>query len=105
MTPRDLLVNSLIAVMVLAPLAALTVIALRSRRRGWWLAAPWLLLGLIWLMLLQLFQSLDIIGDGKLETAVVGTGFFAGWLTMCIFLVALTVAGPKLPPPGIAGHK
>ena len=105
MAARELLMNSLIAVLGLTPIVALTVIAYRSRRTGWWLAAPWLLLGMIWLALLQLFYSMGLTQGGEGRSALVGSGFLASWLSMSIFLIALTLAGPKLPPPGVVLKK
>lgn len=101
----ELLVNSLMALMGATPLLALVVITRRWRRNLWWQAAPLGLLLVIWLVLLQVFYSLRLIGDGRLATALVGTGFVAAWLAMSIVLVTLAIAGPKLPPPGVIGQK
>lgn len=101
----SLLVNALMALMGAVPLFSLMVIARRWRRNLWWQVAPLGLLAALWLGLLQVFYSLDLIGAGRLATALVGTGFFAAWLTMSIVLVVLAFTGPNLPPPGVVSQK
>ncbi len=107
MQPSELLTRSLMIVMALTPLVALTIIAARSRRGRWWMAAPWALLLGLWAGLLQLFIVTGIGGEGPsaFGTSLIGSGFGAAWLTLCVFVAALAIAGPKLPPPGLVSKK
>lgn len=101
----SLLTTALMALMGAAPFLAMMVIARRWRRNLWWQVAPLGLLAALWLVLLQVFYSVDLIGAESLATSIAVTGVFAAWLTMSIFLVVLAFTGPKLPPPGVVAHK
>ena len=101
----ELLGNALLSLMAATPLLALMVITRRWRRNIWWQVAPLGLLAALWLVLLLVFDGMNLIGEERLATALIGTGFLAAWLTMSIFLAALAFAGPKLPPPGVVAQK
>lgn len=101
MKPGDWVVFGLLLLMALAPLVAATVFTHRVGRRGWWLAAPWAGLAGLMLACLQIFHSLQIIRGGLNSTAFLAAGLISAWFTLTIFLIVLTVAGPKLAPPGV----
>lgn len=95
-----------VLLMMLAPLGALTVVSLRLRRKGWWLGAPWVLLILGALAVLQAFQSMDLLNEqGDSVIGIMLAGLIVCWLGLTIWLIVLTAAGPKLPPPGIAARR
>lgn len=94
---------ALIVAAAAAPLVALTVIAWRSGRKGWWLAGPWVLLIGLWLLCLQLYYSAGRIGADDMWITILGTGLIGAWSALTIYLLALTIAGPKAPKPGTLG--
>lgn len=100
----DWAVLALIVLIAAAPLVALTVIAYRSGRKGWWLAGPWVLLAAIWLLCLQLFHSAGRIGADDMWITILGTGLIGGWFSLTLYLIALTIVGPKPPRPGSVGR-
>lgn len=95
---------ALIVLMACAPLVAVTVIAYRSGRKGWWLAGPWILLAGLWLLCLQMFHSAGRIGADEMAITILGAGLIGAWFSLTLYLIALTIVGPKAPRPGSVGR-
>ncbi|WGM38738.1 hypothetical protein [Caulobacter sp. NIBR1757] len=97
---------SIVVLVAVFPLVAVSVIAHRSRRRGWWVAAPWLALAAMSGLGLQLMYSGGQLRAGAdVTVAVLLVGLISAWLSLTIILAALTIVGPKLPPPGIIDRR
>ena len=102
----DVVAFGIMILVALAPLLAATVIAYRSRRRGWWLATPWMLLTGLTGLGLQMIHSGGLLErPHDLSITVLATGLTAAWLSLTMFLVALTLAGPNPQPPGTIRDK
>jgi hypothetical protein len=84
-------------VLTAIPLVASSILSWRSYRRGWWLAIPALLFLTITPAIIFVFAQ-----TGQFEeTGVLAMSMLAlvlgAWASLSVFLVALAIAGPKLP--------
>lgn len=105
-TAADVTVVMLLLALAAGPLGILNIVAYRSRRRGWWLAAPWLGMAGLSLLTLQALHGFGLVDkDATVGPYVMISALIAGWLSLSIYLIALAIVGPKWPPPGLAGHK
>lgn len=106
MSNDEIIAFSIFALVAVIPLFAASVVAHRFRRGRLWVAAPWLLLAALTALGGQLLYSMGSFGPGSDVTVNwLMTLLISAWLAATIFLIALVIAGPNLPPLGTIGRK
>ncbi len=94
---RELWVIAFFAGLAAIPLVASTVLSWRSYRRGWWLAIPALLFLTVTPAIIFLFAQTGQFRETGVPPLLVLAFLLGAWASLCIFLIALAIAGPKLP--------
>jgi hypothetical protein len=99
MDSSDLVGFTILALLFIVPIGAAMVISWRSRRRGWWLAAPGALFLVLWGVIVAFVGEADLSPRpaGAFDPLVAIAAVVSGWISLVVYLTALAAVGPNVP--------